>query len=453
MTFRVISLISTPFASVLRLLGVVAFAGAVTGCAHFEPLPTSALKPEFVAPPDQAWTLPTATAFALQHNPNVTESTLRLMRARQEAGLAKVPPPVNLGFSLDHPWQTGVFNAFALSASADLSFWLRHAPRDEAIKAKLRQAILNERWQTWQLAAAVQQQYISLWYLHAQHALLAKQITWAQQRLNEAEHASQAGLITAPMRLLTQASLDQWQQKATTLQLQSIKEKAQFSQLLGLPADGSDSFTLTAPKAIFLPEAALKSSGSAERPDVLALKAAIDEQDANYRTALIEQFPSISLGVTRAQDTSRVQTIGLGVNLVIPMFDGNRHAIAIAKTNRALAAAQYRHRLMQVQHDFAALKQKQAALKSALAQIQQKEPATQAALQSAEQALRLGLVNANTVDTLRQTQLDQQLLLLQYTADLLRADYALPALVGIAPNTQDAVAQVPKTHATVAARP
>lgn len=411
--------------------GLLILLAALSGCAHYQPLPDSAITPVAISPPKTAWTLVDATRFALAHNPKMQESHTQWVLARQNAGLANVPPPLGLGFSLDHPWQQGLFNAFSLSVSQDLSFWLKQAPRKQAIEARLRQAILKQRWQAWQLVAAVQQQYLNLWYQQAQASLFEGQIDWANQRLNATASAQAAGLITADTLALLAANLAQWQQAAAASSLQLIKDRAQFNALMGVAADTP--VHLTAPPEPHFSRQALGPSSIAQRPDVLALKAAIDEQDAHYRQALIDQFPSISLGLTRAQDTSKVQTIGVGINLVLPSFDGNRHAIAVAKTSRQLAAEQYRGRLQQIQRDFVALRQKQAALQRTHQDIEKNLPQLRSQLAQAEQAMAQGMVNANTVDTLRQTEFNQQLALLQNTAERMRADYALPAMVGIAP--------------------
>lgn len=404
---------------------------ALVGCAQYQPLPDTAGMPNSPAPPKQAWTLDSATLFALSHNPQLLESNTQLALARQQAGLANVPPPMSLGLSLDHPWQQGLFNAFSLSVSQDLSFWLKQAPRKQAIQARLRQAILSHRWQAWQLAAAVQQQYLNVWYLQKQTRLLQTQIQWVDQRITANAAAEKAGLITADTQALLLANVAQWQQMAQAANLQRIKDSAQLRQLLGLPADAA--LRLTEPPQPALSPQIIATSSIDQRPDVLALKAAIDEKDAQYRQALIDQFPSISLGLTRAQDTSKVQTIGVGVNLVLPSFDGNRHAISVAKTSRKLAAEQYQNRMLQIRSDFAALRQKQAELQRAREEIEANLPALRQRLNEAEQAMAQGLVNANTVDTLRQTVVNQRLALLQNAAERQRAEYALPALVGINP--------------------
>lgn len=414
-----------------RIGALLMMLAALAGCAQYQPLPERTLSPANPAPPEQAWTLDSATLFALSHNPQLIENNTQLTLARQQAGLANVPPPMSVGFSLDHPWQQGLFNAFSLSVSQDLSFWLKQAPHQQAIQARLRQAILNRRWQAWQVAAAVQQQYVNLWFGQAQLRLINSQIGWAKQRLQAADAAVASGLMTADSQSLLAANVAQWQQAASSVTLQLIKDCSQFNQLLGVATDAP--IQLAPPQKAPAFDQPNIAAWAAQRPDVLALKAAIDEQDAQYRQALIDQFPSISLGLTRAQDTSKVQSIGVGINLVLPSFDGNRHAISVAKTSRKLAAEQYRNRIVQIHSDFVALRQKLAELQRAKQQIEVTLPALRHRLNQAEQAMAEGLVNANTVDTLRQTVVNQRLALLQNAAERQRAEYALPALVGIDP--------------------
>ncbi|WP_407275760.1 TolC family protein [Halothiobacillus sp. DCM-1] len=431
-----------------RLLALGGLLLALGGCASYQPLPPTAEQAPVAVPPHQAWTLASATAFALQHNPNLRESTLQLTLARQQAGLAQVPPPLGLGFSLDHPWQQGLFNAFSLSASQDLSFWLQRAPRDARIRATLRQAILNQRWQAWQLVAAVQQQYVSLWTFSAQQRLLDTQIDWARQRRAEAQPARAAGLITADAEALLDARLAEWQQAAATLEQQQRKARVAFNQLLGVAADADTPLDPPPSPPSGVPPQPVELDQLPQRPDLLALHAAIDEQDAQYRQALLDQFPAISLGLTRSQDTSKVQTLGLGIQLVIPLFDGNRHAIAVADTRRALAAEQYRNRLAHARAEVIALQQKQAALQRNRVEIEQHLRALRPTLAHAEQAMTAGLMSASSVDALRQALFAQQTALLENTAEQQRAAYALPALAGIAPAglPPAAAADAPSPH-------
>src|SRR5439155_363291 len=66
------------------------------------------------------------------------------------------------------------------------------------------------------------------------------------------------------------------------------------------------------------PAADLLDSLDDRRLDLLALKRGYESQDATLRAAILAQFPKLTLGVNRAQDTSDVRTIGVGATLELP---------------------------------------------------------------------------------------------------------------------------------------
>lgn len=81
------------------------------------------------------------------------------------------------------------------------------------------------------------------------------------------------------------------------------------------------------------------------RPDLLAMQAGYRSQEAGVHAAILAQFPSISVGITRARDTGNVHTTGFGVTLNLPFLNGNRGQIAIARATRAQLWQGYQARL------------------------------------------------------------------------------------------------------------
>ena len=60
---------------------------------------------------------------------------------------------------------------------------------------------------------------------------------------------------------------------------------------------------------------------------------------------MLGQFPKVSLGFNRANDTSNVHTFGFGVTVDLPIFDHNQGAIATAKATRQQLYDEYVDRL------------------------------------------------------------------------------------------------------------
>jgi outer membrane protein TolC len=64
-----------------------------------------------------------------------------------------------------------------------------------------------------------------------------------------------------------------------------------------------------------------------------------------YRAAVLSQFPSVGIGFIRASDTANIHTNGLGVNLTLPIFSGNRGPIAVERATRQQLFVDYQQRL------------------------------------------------------------------------------------------------------------
>lgn len=81
------------------------------------------------------------------------------------------------------------------------------------------------------------------------------------------------------------------------------------------------------------------------RPDLLALAAGFRSKDESLRAAIAAQFPAITLSFLRESDVEGVTSVGIGVALRLPFFNGNRGAIRKAEADRASLRATYQARL------------------------------------------------------------------------------------------------------------
>ncbi len=89
----------------------------------------------------------------------------------------------------------------------------------------------------------------------------------------------------------------------------------------------------------------------ARRPDLLALQAGYRSQEALFRGAVLAQFPALNVGLTRARDTSGLYTMGFGLSLSLPIFNGNRGNVAIERATRNRLFDEYQQRLATADSD------------------------------------------------------------------------------------------------------
>jgi Outer membrane protein len=87
------------------------------------------------------------------------------------------------------------------------------------------------------------------------------------------------------------------------------------------------------------------------RPDLLALQAGYQSQEARLREAVLAQFPALNIGFNTARDTSAIYTKGFSLGITLPLFDRNRGNIAIAKATRQQLSDDYAARVQATRND------------------------------------------------------------------------------------------------------
>jgi outer membrane protein, heavy metal efflux system len=173
------------------------------------------------------------------------------------------------------------------------------------------------------------------------------------------------------------------------------------------------------------------------RPDLLALQAGYQSQEAKLRAAVLAQFPALNIGFTTARDTSNVTTHGFSIGITLPLFDRNRGAIAIEQATRQQLKDDYAARVLDTRSDMrrlladlATLGDQHAALVAHAAQLDD-------ARRAAERAWQRNLLDWPTYLAIRGNALGADLDLLAVQQQQATQAIALQALLG---NTDPRVA-------------
>jgi outer membrane protein TolC len=87
------------------------------------------------------------------------------------------------------------------------------------------------------------------------------------------------------------------------------------------------------------------------RPDLLALQAGYQSQEAKLRGAVLAQFPAVNIGFNTARDTSAIYTNGYSIGITLPLFDRNRGNIAIERATRQQLQDAYGERVLTTRSD------------------------------------------------------------------------------------------------------
>jgi len=184
---------------------------------------------------------------------------------------------------------------------------------------------------------------------------------------------------------------------ALSIQQELAKQRLALNRAMGLPADAKVRVQrVSLPSNLGSPpQAELIKGLESRRLDLLGLKQGYDSQDASLRTAILAQFPKISLGFNRAGDTSNVQTLGFGVTVDIPIFDRNQGNIARERATRQKLFDEYADRLFQARSDVATALSDIRHLNGQIATGEKLVPTLQRLVDTAKSALDQG--NADVI--------------------------------------------------------
>ena len=299
-----------------------------------------------------------AAVLAVLLNPTLRADRDRRGLATAQLIQAGVLPNPQISYGRDYVVggnTAGTITAFGLSGSWDFASLITLLPKIEAARANVHSVDLDIAWVEWQAAQAAR---TALYRVVALEAEL-----YAAQEADKALRES-VGTLSKAVELHEKTVLDlaaaqstsqDAQLTALNIQQELAKQRLALNRAMGLPADAkvrvqrvSLPSNLDSP-----PEADLIAGLESRRLDLLGLKQGYDSQDASLRTAILAQFPKISLGFNRAGDTSNVQTLGFGVTVDIPIFDRNQGNIATERATRQKLFDEYAARLFQARSDVA----------------------------------------------------------------------------------------------------
>ncbi|WP_238701653.1 TolC family protein [Mariprofundus erugo] len=311
----------------------------------------------------------------------------------------------------------------------------RGARRDAALESA-RATYLNVLWQEWQVI----QQARMLW---RRAIIQQQQVDMLQQQLNQTtsiwdgQHGAlkegnatldQEGLALAPLMDAEAALLEGKRQLNTTLHDMRL--------LLGVEPSLSLVFTQPAGGAATLvvkPDAADSLQGSAIarlRPDLLALQAGYMSQESRVREQILAQFPSFSIGANSTRDTAGLWTLGPFINLGLPLLNGNRGNVAIARATRKRLAEEYHFQLVSTRSQWIKIVRDQQLAYEEWQALTARLPRLELTVDRMAHALGAGEIDMLTFTTLRTACFAQQARLLVLTQQLLEQQVALDTLSG-----------------------
>jgi outer membrane protein TolC len=376
--------------------------------------------------------------LAVANNPE-----LRLARAeagvtRAQAFAAGLLPDPQLALTRETAMgaPAGATTAFSAGLTVDIAALLARSSTQAAGQAESRKADLDLLWQEWQTVAKARLLFVKLDALDASLALLQSQRDLLQQRVDSAQRAVEAGLIASDAATPQLVALQDASRQADDLARQRNQARHDLDALLGVAPDLP--LRLVGPADVAtLDAAAVRDAlalASRRRPDLLALQAGFEAQDDRYRGALRAQFPAITVGPTRARDTSDVDTIGFSLGITLPLFNRNRGNIAIESATRDKLRVDYQQRLDAAAIESDRLLEEQALLARQLAAIDASLPALAQAAERAGRALQARNIDALALTAVEGALLARRLERIATQQALREQAIALQALLGTPSN-------------------
>jgi outer membrane protein TolC len=167
------------------------------------------------------------------------------------------------------------------------------------------------------------------------------------------------------------------------------------------------------------------------RPDLRALQQGYGAEDQRYRAALLAQFPTLNLGLSRSRDSSNVAATGLSVGFSLPVFNRNRGNIAIELATRRKLFDEYQLRLQAARNDGQRLLAEQGRNSARAASIDAELVALQAALEKSALAFRIGNVDVLLYTNAHAALLAKQLERITLQQSAMEQQIALRTVLGV----------------------
>lgn len=350
----------------LPMLGAVASALVIGGCASYHPLPLSEHARLADSIDDIRHTVPAPAPGAKPVVINVSRplsvdqvgllailNDPELRTERGESDLARADltqsamlpnPSVSLSYAalLGGPGTTGAFTA---SLAQDVASLVTYRSRVSAARAHVSEVNANLLWNEWQVAQKARLLAVDLYWgersIESSEATF-KSLSKEAADVSSAVDAGSMGLSELGPILAAKASAEH---TLASMRLDQLKNWQDLDALLGMKP--GIRFAIAAPQVPKVPSDLdpLIAGVPGRRPDLVALQLGYRSADESVRAAILGQFPAFVLGGTYGSDTSDVRSAGPTATFDLPIFNRNQAEVAKTRATRRLLHEQYQARL------------------------------------------------------------------------------------------------------------
>lgn len=367
-------------------LGVGLSGCILSGCAvyHSQPLPTAPdlqtsadrlkvdvdrlrvapLKPVMIDPRDGLDPIEIAV-LAVLNNPDLAAKRAAMGVSSAQVFAAGLLPDPQLSAGYDNPISgPDTQKAYSGSAQLDIAGLIAVVNQHRAAKFTRRQADLDLLWAEWITAQQARQLAETVLADEAKAEALRPIAAAAADRAGRSSAALKRGDVSGPAAAADLAAKLDAETGLATAEHDAQKARRDLNALLNLEA-GAPLPLVPGPEPTAYDAAAVQKALAQlpqRRPDLLALRAGYNAQDANVRKAILAQFPIANAVYNYARDPAGTTTVGAAMAFALPIFNGGRGEVRVQNATREQLRAEYQARLDQTD---AEVRNAQAELASA----------------------------------------------------------------------------------------
>ncbi|MGA9854354.1 MAG: TolC family protein [Gammaproteobacteria bacterium] len=388
--------------------------------------------------PDKGLDMTDVAILAVVNNPALRTARAQARAGQAQAFLAGLLPGPQLNYSLDHPTDQGsqYVNGYSAGIAYDLSSLLSYSATKGAARASARQVDLDLLWQEWQVAQQARVLYVDCVENSRKLDVLAKLRDSMESRYQAEQKAYAARDLSLADLGLDLAALQDLQSIAGNVATTRNASCHALNEILGVKP-GVQLKLIQDRSPVTMPTVAMIDAALAKlpqrRPDLLALQYGYQSQDEEVWRAVLAQFPGISFGVNRAQDTSDVHTTGFSISLNFPFLSGGAAAVHTALATRDALWNEYQQRLDETSNEVHLIRADLGVLDRQLQQADATATDAQRMSSAAQTAYSNGDLTAPAYYDLRITSLKRVMDTLDLQAQRQQLEIALETLLGLPP--------------------
>jgi outer membrane protein TolC len=410
-------------------VAILMLAAALAGCASYQarPLPTTSvnipsitalkidparlrlepLKSVVVDPSDGLDPLEIAV-LAVLNDPDLDAKRAAAGVSAAQIFTAGLLPDPQISATYDHPVSgPDHHEAFGAAPTIDLAGLMARSYVRRGARALGRQADLNLLWAEWGVAQQARQLAETALADEDRGRLLQVVFAAAKQRADDSNRALQRRDVTLQTAAADLAVELDAQTQLTTARHDAAKARRDLAALLNLSPDVVLPL-VPGPALATYDEAAITRDLATlpqRRPDLLALRAGYNAEDATLRKAILAQFPIAQIGAAIARDPANTVTVGVSSVLALPIFNGGRGEVRLQTATREQLRAEYQARLDQTAAEARSASAEVTAASATAAALRAEVPRLEGMVRPALAAYRRGDIDSQTYLTLSQSAL------------------------------------------------